>query len=161
MRVYVANCYKLGNCKGQVELRISVHGKWSYLQILSHGTVSHESPNQTSKNNNIYIYTYTWCYPANVNMTHYRSHSNFGLVGPLISFWQPEEPLVGVAKTKSHLLPHLLPHLDVVNNANPITWTPYAKFQPDWSINDFLAGKMMFNECGNDQTTPIDTCACD
>ena len=77
--------------------------------------------------------------PANVNMKHYRSLSNFGLVGPLISFWQPKQLPVSVANTKPHTLPH--PH--VVNKAHPITWTPYAKFQPDWSINEFLADIMM------------------
>ena len=30
----------------------------------------------------------------------------------------------------------------LVNNAHPITCIPYAKFQPDWSINEFLAGIM-------------------
>ena len=41
---------------------------------------------------NIYIYilaAYTRRCPANFNMKHYRSHSNFGMVGPLISFRQP------------------------------------------------------------------------
>ena len=36
-------------------------------------------------------------------------------------------------------------------------WTHKAKFQPDWSINEFLVGLMMSYGCGNDQTTPIDT----
>ena len=49
------------------------------------------------------------------------------------------------------------PHPHAVINAHPITWSPYAKFQPDWSINEFLVGIMMSLECGNDQTTPIDT----
>ena len=38
----------------------------------------------------VYVYilpAYTKCSPANVNMKHYRSHSNFDKIGPLISFW--------------------------------------------------------------------------
>ena len=37
----------------------------------------------------IFIYMYISIYPVlpvNINMKHYRSHSNFGLVGPLICF---------------------------------------------------------------------------
>ena len=45
---------------------------------------------------------------------------------------------MSVANSKLHTLPH--PHM--VNNAHPVTWTPYAKFKPDWSINKFLAGTM-------------------
>ena len=104
----------------------------------------------------MYMYilaAYTRCCPANVNMKH-RRHSNFGLVGPLISFWQPKQLPVGLANTKAHPLQH--PH--AVINVHPITWTPYAKFQPDWSIiNEFLVVIMMFYGCGNDKTTPIDT----
>ena len=55
--------------------------------------------------------------PASVNMKHYRSFSNFGLVGPLISFWQLKQLSVGVANNKLHTLPH--PH--VVNNAHLVT----------------------------------------
>ena len=75
------------------------------------------------------------------------------MVSPLISFWQPKQLPVCVANTKPHTLSH--PH--VVNDAYFITWTPYAKFQPDWPINEFLVGIMMSYGCGNDQTTPIDT----
>ena len=45
---------------------------------------------------------------------------------------------MNVANKKSHTLPHL----HVVNNAHPFTFTPYAKFQPDWFIIKFLAGIM-------------------
>ena len=60
---------------------------------------------------------------------------------------------VDVANAKPY--PLSLPH--AVNNAHLITWTPYAKFQPVWSINEFLVGMMMSYGCGYDQTTPIDT----
>ena len=79
------------------------------------------------------------------------------LVGPLMSFWQPKLLPVGVVNTKLHTLPY--PH--VVNNAHPVTWTPYVQFQPYWSINEFLAGLMLSYRCGNDQTTPTDTRTCD
>ena len=62
---------------------------------------------------------------------------------------------MGVANKNS-----ILSHAPVVNNTQPVTWTPYAKFQTDWSINEFLVG-MTFYGCKNDQTTPIDTCTCD
>ena len=78
----------------------------------------------------IYIYilvVYTRCCPANVNMKHYRSHSNFGLVGHLISFWKPKQRSVCVTNAKPLTLPY--PH--VVNNAYPDTWTLYAQFEPD------------------------------
>ena len=53
-------------------------------------------------------------------MKHYRSLSNFSLVGPLINFWQLKQlPLVGVAN--KNYTPH------VVNNAHAV-WSPYAKF---------------------------------
>ena len=102
----------------------------------------------------IYLYTSSiyLALPANVNMKHYRSLSNFALVGPLISFWQPKQLSQDVANIKSHTLPHA----HVVCNAHPVTWTPYAKFQPYWSINEFLVGIMTSYGCGNDQTTPID-----
>ena len=58
---------------------------------------------------------------------------------------------MSVANNKSHTLPHL----HVINNAPPVSWTPNAKFQPDWSINEFLTGIMSYG-CSNDQTTPID-----
>ena len=51
------------------------------------------------------------------------------------------------------------PH--AVINTHPITWTPYAKFKPDWSINEVLVGIMLSYGCGNDQTIPIDTQTCD
>ena len=54
-----------------------------------------------------------------------------------------------LADTKAH------PHS--VINAHPITWTPYAKFQPDWSINEFLVGIMKSYGFGNDEITHIDT----
>ena len=59
----------------------------------------------------------------------------------------------GVANIKSHPMSH--PY--VVNNAHPVTWTPYANFHPDCSINEFLVGIMRSYGCGNNQTTPIDT----
>ena len=75
----------------------------------------------------IYIYilaAYTLALPGhNVNMKHYRNHSNFGLVGPIISFWQPKQIPVGVANAT----PHTLPHPYVVGNAHPVT--SYALFQ--------------------------------
>ena len=74
----------------------------------------------------IYIYiqaAYTRHCPANINMKLYRNHSNFGLVGPVISFWQPKQIPVGVANSKPHPLPH--PH--AVGNAHLVT--PYALFQ--------------------------------
>ena len=80
---------------------------------------------------------YTQHCPADVNMKHYRSLSNFGLVTTLISFWQPKLP-IGVANKN----PHTLPQPPVVINAHPVTWIPYAKFQLDWSINTFLACMM-------------------
>ena len=46
---------------------------------------------------------------------------------------------MGLADTKPHALPH--PHTFL--NANSVTWTSYAKIEPDWSINEFLAGIMM------------------
>ena len=76
---------------------------------------------------------------------------------PSISFRQPKQLSGSVASTK----PHTLPHPRVVNNAHPITWTPYAHFQPEWSINEFLAGIMMSYVSGNDKTTSIDTHTCD
>ena len=39
---------------------------------------------------------------ANVNVKHYRNYSKFGLVVPLISFWQPKQLPVSVANTKPH-----------------------------------------------------------
>ena len=39
--------------------------------------------------------------------------------------------------------PHQLLHPHAVINAHPISWTPYAKFQPVWSMNEFLVGIMM------------------
>ena len=54
---------------------------------------------------------------------------NFSLSGPLISFWQRKPLLMGVAKTKSHLLPHLHPRL--VNSAHPVTWRIHTNFLPD------------------------------
>ena len=105
----------------------------------------------------IYIYIYilaafTRCCPANDNIKHHRSLSNFTLVGTLIIFWQPKLLSQGVANIK----PHTLPHSHVVCNAHPVTWTPYAKFQPYKSIYEFLVGIMTSYGCGNDQTTPID-----
>ena len=54
----------------------------------------------------IYIYilaAYTRRCPTNVNMKHYASHSNFGLIGPLISFWHTKKKLpVGMATIKPH-----------------------------------------------------------
>ena len=50
-----------------------------------------------------YIYilaAYTRHCSANVNMKHYRSLYNFGMVGPLISIWQPKQLSVGVANKK-------------------------------------------------------------
>ena len=70
-----------------------------------------------------YIYVlsaYARRWPANVNVKHYRNHLNFGLVGPLISFWYPKQVPVSVANTE----PHILPHSHVVNNAHLITWAP-------------------------------------
>ena len=43
----------------------------------------------------------------------------------------------------------------MVNNAHPHTWSIYIKFQPDWSINEYLAGIMTSYGCGNDQITLI------
>ena len=81
----------------------------------------------------IYIYIYnSSIYPALPGQGQhetYKSHSNFGLVGPIIQFWQPK-------------------HL--------VTWTSYAKFQLHWSINEFLVGMIMSYGCGSDQATPID-----
>ena len=74
---------------------------------------------------------------AKVNMINCGSLSNFVMVAPLISFRQPEQLPVGVANNK----PHTLPHQRAVNNSHPVT--PYAKFRPYWSINEFLAGNMM------------------
>ena len=87
----------------------------------------------------------------------HRSHSNFGLVGPLIRFGQPKQLPVGLANKKPH--PLLYPH--AIINADPITWSPYAKFWPDWFINEFLVGIMMSYGCGNDHTTHIDKQTCD
>ena len=56
---------------------------------------------------------------------------------------------MGLADTKAH------PHS--VINAHPITWVPYAKFQPGWSINELLVGIMMSYGFRNDQITPNDT----
>ena len=56
-----------------------------------------------------------------------------------------------------NIKPHSLSHPHVVNNAHPITWTPHAKFEPNWSINEFLLGIVTSYGCGNDKTTPIDT----
>ena len=67
------------------------------------------------------------------------------MVGPLINFWQPQLLPVAVANIK----PHILPHLIVVNNAQRITWTPYAQFQPDKSINELMEGIMMSYGCSN------------
>ena len=64
--------------------------------------------------------------PVNVNMKHYRSLSNLGLVGPLIRFWQPKQLPVDTANNKPHTWPH-----HVVNNAHPFILNPYAQFQPD------------------------------
>ena len=86
---------------------------------------------------------------ANVNMKHHRCHSNFGLIGLTINFWQPKQLPIGLADTKAR------PHS--VINIQPVTWTPYAKFHLDWSINEFLLGIMMSYGCGDDQTTPINT----
>ena len=60
---------------------------------------------------------------------------------------------MGVANKKTiHIATTIL-----VNNAHLVNWTPYAEFQHDWSINEFLASIMMSYRCGNDLTTPIDT----
>ena len=96
---------------------------------------------------------YTQCCPANVNMKHYKRHPNFDLVVPAISFWQSKQLPMDVANAEQHVLPHT----HVYNNAHPVTWSPYAKFQPDWSINKCAAGIMTSYGCGNDQTIPIDT----
>ena len=77
----------------------------------------------------VYVYilaAYTQRCPANVNIKHGRL-LNFGLVVTSISFWQPKEFPMGVANNRPHVLPY--PHL--VNNAHPVSWTSYAKFQPD------------------------------
>ena len=65
-------------------------------------------------------------------MKHYRSHSNFGLFDPLISFCHKKNPMGG-ATTKPHPLTH--PH--VVNNAHPVACGPHAKFLPDRSLISF------------------------
>ena len=48
----------------------------------------------------------------------------------------------------------IIPHPQVVNNSNPGSQRPHAKFQPDWSYDYFLAGKTTFCECSYDKTTP-------
>ena len=83
------------------------------------------------------------CCPANVNMKHYGSHSNFGLTHPIISFWWPEQLPVVVVMNK--------PHLCVVNNTYPGTWRPHTKFQLDWS----LAARTTSYGCGYDKITPL------
>ena len=60
---------------------------------------------------NIYVYIYTSSiYPqhcsANINMKHYRSPSNFGLVSPLISFQRQKQLPVAITNHKPHTLPH-------------------------------------------------------
>ena len=58
---------------------------------------------------------YTQRCPTNVNMKH-RILSNFGMVGPLIRFWQPKQLPLGVANIKTHT--HTLPHTHVVSNSH-------------------------------------------
>ena len=86
----------------------------------------------------LYIYrriaAYSRSCPANVNMKHYRSNSNFGLVGPLISFWQPNP--VGVADTNPHTSQH--PH--VVNNAHPIHWVDSICPISVWLVHKWVFG---------------------
>ena len=104
----------------------------------------------------MYVYTSS-IYPALPGQSQHvilKKLLKFCLVGPLISFWQPKVLPVGVTNAKPYTL--LCPY--VVNNTHPVTWTLYAQFQPDWSINEFLTSIMMSYVCGNDQTTPIDTC---
>ena len=43
---------------------------------------------------------------------------------------------MGVADT----IPHTLPHPISFNNVHRVTWIPYAQFQLDKSINEFLEG---------------------
>ena len=52
------------------------------------------------------LLTYTQRCTANVNMKHYRSHSNFSHIGPLIILWHSKQLPVGVANTKPHILSH-------------------------------------------------------
>ena len=80
----------------------------------------------------VYIYTYilaaySWHCPSNVNMKHYRGHSNFIMVGPSISFWQPKQLPVGVANTNPHI--HCHTHMWIMMPTNYLD--SISQFLPD------------------------------
>ena len=43
----------------------------------------------------------------------------------------------------------------MVINTHPVTWSPYTKFHPDWSINKLLAGIMTSYGSGNGKSHPL------